>query len=142
MNNKITDSNHEILSPYRQIVKDIEARGVMPDKAPSLEPMQRALERLIPPHQFRPDRTTVVAGTNGKGSVCATLEALLLATGGTVGLYTSPHLEETTERIRINGEDISQDLFCRAYLAVLIKTQDLALTHFEVLTAMAAWIFF
>jgi dihydrofolate synthase/folylpolyglutamate synthase len=136
------NTNDQVVSTYRQIVTDLEARGIMPDKAPSLLPMQKALEKLVPPNHFRPERTIVVAGTNGKGSVCATLESLFLAAGETVGLYTSPHLEETTERIRINGKEISQELFCRAYLAVSNKTHDIPLTHFEVLTAMAAWIFF
>jgi dihydrofolate synthase/folylpolyglutamate synthase len=127
---------------YRQIVQKIEALGVMPDRLPSLEPMTRALQRLLEPHDFKPEKTVVIAGTNGKGSVCATLQTLLQATGETVGLYTSPHLEETTERIQINGAPISEDLFCKAYSDVSSRLEGFTLTHFEVLTLMAAWIFF
>ncbi len=127
---------------YLEVVKEIESRGVMPESAPSLEPMKRALDRILPRSAFPPERTIVVAGTNGKGSVCATLEALLLSAGQTTGLYTSPHLEETTERIRISGKDISRDDFCEVYTEVLSKTKEIRLSHFEVLTLMAAWIFF
>lgn len=127
---------------YRDCVKEIEARGIMPDTAPSLEPMKKALARILKPEQIFPDRVIVVAGTNGKGSVCATLEALLLHAGQRVGLYTSPHLRETTERIRIQGVDLTQDEFVLAYEAVVQATQGIRLSHFEVLTLMAAWSFF
>src|SRR5580692_6887411 len=50
-----------------------------------------------------------VAGTNGKGSVSAMLESILRAAGLRTGLYTSPHLERINERIRINGENISDE---------------------------------
>lgn len=49
-----------------------------------------------------------VAGTNGKGSTAAFLEALLRAAGHRVGLYTSPHLVRFTERVRVNGEEITE----------------------------------
>ncbi|MGH7284066.1 MAG: bifunctional folylpolyglutamate synthase/dihydrofolate synthase, partial [Polyangiaceae bacterium] len=48
-----------------------------------------------------------VAGTNGKGSVCATVESVARAAGMKTGLYTSPHLSKFSERIRIAGEPIS-----------------------------------
>jgi dihydrofolate synthase/folylpolyglutamate synthase len=130
------------MKTYATIVKELESLGIMPNKAPSLVPMQKALARILRPDQFNSQKTIVVAGTNGKGSVCATLEALFFAAGETVGLYTSPHLEETTERIRLGGQDVSQELFCKAYTAVSAQTADLKLTHFETLTAMAAWLFF
>lgn len=138
----VSEGSRLIMPGYRQIIKNIEARGIMPETAPSLLPMQQALARILAPSDFQPEKTILVAGTNGKGSVCATLESLFLAAGETVGLYTSPHLEETTERFRINGKEISQELFCQAYLEVSSKTQDLPLSHFEVLTLMAAWLFF
>ena len=84
----------------------------------------------------------MVAGTNGKGSVCATLEALLLGAGERIGLYTSPHLVETTERFRIAGNEITPELFVRAWEAVSRSCQEIRLTHFEALTLMAAWLFF
>ena len=58
----------------------------------------------------RPDATVVhVAGTNGKGSTCAMIEALARAKGYKTGLFTSPHLVEFAERIRVNGEMIPRD---------------------------------
>jgi dihydrofolate synthase/folylpolyglutamate synthase len=86
-----------------------------------------------------------VAGTNGKGSTCAMIESGLRATGLRTGLFTSPHLAEPTERIRINGDPISADAFAAAFDQVhaavedLLRagTIDLHTTYFETVTAMA-----
>lgn len=59
-----------------------------------------------------------VAGTNGKGSVCAYLNAMLLAGGKKTGLFTSPHLVRINERFQINGEDVSDEQFLDAFLKV------------------------
>lgn len=59
-----------------------------------------------------------VAGTNGKGSVCAYLNAMLLAGGKKTGLFTSPHLVRINERFQINGEDVSDKQFLDAFLKV------------------------
>ena len=59
-----------------------------------------------------------VAGTNGKGSVCAYLHARLLAGGNKTGLFTSPHLVRINERFQINGEDVSDEQFLDAFLKV------------------------
>ena len=59
-----------------------------------------------------------VAGTNGKGSVCAYLNAMLLAGGKKTGLFTSPHLVCINERFQINGEDVSDEQFLNAFLKV------------------------
>ena len=59
-----------------------------------------------------------VAGTNGKGSVCAYLNAMLLAGGKMTGLFTSPHLVRINERFQINGEDVSDEQFLDAFLKV------------------------
>src|SRR5258708_4621154 len=63
-----------------------------------------------------------VAGTNGKGSVCAFLNSICLEAGLKTGLYTSPHLISITERIKINGRDISEDDFAR--LATHVRETD------------------
>lgn len=86
-----------------------------------------------------------VAGTNGKGSVCAFLDSICLQAGIKTGLYTSPHLVSITERIRINGEDISDKSF--AHLATLVRkaaeklvaegSLGTAPTYFEQVTAIA-----
>ena len=83
-------------------------------------------------------RTLHIGGTNGKGSTAAMAAAILEASGLRVGLYTSPHLIEFRERIRVNGgmipEDRVADLTGRLYAAV---PRDLAPTFFEMTTAMA-----
>ncbi len=129
---------------YRETVHTLEGLGVMPDRPPGLKAVQAGLKLLFA-HDLPRERIIVVAGTNGKGSTCATLEALFLEAGETVGLFISPHLIESTERIRLNGQDVSPELFCAAYRAVqesLRPHPDLKLSHFEMLTLMAAWVFF
>ncbi len=79
-----------------------------------------------------------VAGTNGKGSVCAIISTVLQNAGMKVGLYTSPHIFEYTERIKINGIDISKEDFAK-YINEICKTADkkeIHLTEFEILTAV------
>lgn len=63
-----------------------------------------------------------VAGTNGKGSVCAVISSVLEAAGIKTGLFTSPHLFDYTERIKINGVDISKADFARLVL-IYVKLQ-------------------
>lgn len=133
-------------SRFRDIVDQLDGRGVMPKTQPALLPTRRALdalEILSWPFfkNFDPQKVIIVAGTNGKGSVCATLETLLLAAGENVGLYTSPHLMDITERIRVGGRDINQTLFCDAFEAVEEVVGHLKLTHFEMITVMALWVF-
>jgi len=79
-----------------------------------------------------------VAGTNGKGSVCAILAEILKTAGFKTGLYTSPHIFDYTERIKINGEDISHENFTTLIEEVitLANDNDIALTEFEILTAV------
>src|SRR3989442_14549095 len=66
-------------------------------------------------HPERACRFVHVAGTNGKGSTCAMLESALRAAGIRTGLYTSPHLDEPTERIQIGGRPGSQPQFAEAF---------------------------
>jgi dihydrofolate synthase/folylpolyglutamate synthase len=116
---------------------------MMPDRPPTLEPMRRALELLCgAAGSLDPEKITLVAGTNGKGSVSATLEALLRSAGKRVGLYTSPHLVETTERIRRDGADLTQEQFLAAYLEIRDIVFEAELSHFETLTLMAVNLFF
>ncbi len=89
--------------------------------------------------------TVLVAGTNGKGSTAATLASILQASGLRTGLYTSPHLVRINERIRLNGEPISDDDFAMLHDVVdrtaerLVGEGDLPWhpSFFEMLTAMA-----
>ncbi len=80
----------------------------------------------------------IVAGTNGKGSTCAMLEAILLAAGYRVGLYTSPHLIRYNERVRLGGTPVDDTRLCAAFEAVEHARGDAALTYFEFGT-LAAW---
>ena len=64
-------------------------------------------------HPHRCYRTIHVGGTNGKGSTSHTIAAVLQASGYRVGLFTSPHLIDFRERIRVNGEMVSEDFVCR-----------------------------
>jgi len=76
-----------------------------------------------------------VAGTNGKGSVCAMLAAILQGKGYKVGLYTSPHLKDIRERFKVNNKDISTKDFIKYFLKV--KKYSKKETYFEFITAMA-----
>ena len=84
-----------------------------------------------------------VAGTNGKGSVCAYLDAMLRAEGKSTGLFTSPHLVKMNERIVLNGKQISDEDFCEVFeetMQAVRRMQDAGLEHptfFEFLFAMA-----
>ncbi len=82
-----------------------------------------------------------VGGTNGKGSACAYLEAMLDAAGYRVGCYTSPHLLRYNERVRIAGREVGDDDLCRAFAAVEAARGDLPLTYFEQGTLAAMWLF-
>jgi dihydrofolate synthase/folylpolyglutamate synthase len=81
-----------------------------------------------------------VAGTNGKGSTSAMIESLLRTKGARTGLFTSPHLVSFTERIRVNGEEISEDSVIELadeVRAAAAGVEDFCPTFFEVVTSMA-----
>jgi dihydrofolate synthase/folylpolyglutamate synthase len=96
----------------------------------------------------RPDRaypSAHIAGTNGKGSTAAFLESILRHAGFRTGLNTSPHLEKINERIRINGEEISDQAFAETFTNIHERIEELLAagklrahpTYFECVTAMA-----
>jgi dihydrofolate synthase/folylpolyglutamate synthase len=82
-----------------------------------------------------------VAGTNGKGSTCAYLHAILSAAGYRVGLYTSPHLRRYNERVRIGAEEASDAAIVESLAAVEAARRDVPLTYFEHATLAAMWLF-
>src|SRR5690606_35203148 len=107
-----------------------------------LERILRLVELLG--HPERRFRTIHVAGTNGKGSVCAMIDAGLRAAGKTVGFHSSPHLVEFTERYRINGQLIDQQQFADIVDRVKLSVEAMAseadpqfATMFEAATAIA-----
>ena len=112
-----------------------------------LERMTALLERLDSPHLGR--AWVHVAGTNGKGSSCAMIESGLRAAGLRTGLYTSPHLAEPTERIRMAGQPVSREQFAAAFEPVHQAAERLLAeglleahpTYFETVTAMAFLLF-
>jgi len=99
---------------------------------------------------FNPDKkikTIIVGGTNGKGSCVAYLEAMLLAAGYHVGAYSSPHLLQYNERVRVNGKMVSDQILCDSFERVDIARQsvnhtEVSLTYFEFGTLAALDIFF
>jgi dihydrofolate synthase / folylpolyglutamate synthase len=82
-----------------------------------------------------------VAGTNGKGSTVAALESIYHTAGYKVGTYTSPHLVQFNERIRINLTPISDGDLCRAFCIIENARADTMLTYFEMTTLAALWHF-
>jgi len=112
-----------------------QGRGIQP----GLERMRRLLAALGNPESVL--RCLHVAGTNGKGSVCAFAESVLRAMGLRTGLYTSPHLVEFAERIRINGVNASAEEIGEGIRRLQTATEgwkeaDLP-TYFELVTALA-----
>jgi dihydrofolate synthase/folylpolyglutamate synthase len=96
----------------------------------------------------RPDRaypSAHIAGTNGKGSTAAFLESILRRAGFRTGLNTSPHLEKINERLRVKGEDISDEAFAEVFTRIQAMNEELLAagklrahpTYFECVTAMA-----
>ncbi|NLP36899.1 MAG: bifunctional folylpolyglutamate synthase/dihydrofolate synthase [Firmicutes bacterium] len=106
-----------------------------------LERVNRLMELLgNPQHQFQ---SIHIAGTNGKGSTASFLAEMLQAEGFKVGLYTSPYIEKFTNRMAINGIDISEEEIVRIVEKVKPAVEELAAgevgqpTEFEVVTALA-----
>jgi dihydrofolate synthase/folylpolyglutamate synthase len=106
-----------------------------------LERIVKLLANLGNPHHQVP--IIHVAGTNGKGSVCAYLSSILTEAGYRTGRYTSPHLVDWTERICLNEQPISSEQLCQVLLQVqaAIQQHEEPPTQFEVITA-AAWLYF
>ena len=112
-----------------------------------LDRIKRLLNALGDPHQDC--KFVHVAGTNGKGSTCAMIEAGLRTGGVRTGLYTSPHLAEPTERMRIAGRQVSPEQFASAFDRVhqtavrMLSAGELDMhpTYFETVTAMGFLLF-
>ena len=112
---------------------------------PGLERIEALMKRLNnPQHQYK---TSHVTGTNGKGSVTAMIASGLTEACICTGRYTSPHLENYTERISLNGQDISRDDFAEAVEVISLAVEAMVLegierpTEFEMITAAAFWYF-
>jgi dihydrofolate synthase/folylpolyglutamate synthase len=96
-------------------------------------------------HPEKKYRSVHIAGTNGKGSTAAFIESILRNSGFRTGLYTSPHLQRINERIRVNGEEISDGKFAESFTKIQALVENLLAagklrahpTFFEVITALA-----
>jgi dihydrofolate synthase / folylpolyglutamate synthase len=128
-----------LLSLGRELAAPTQAAAAKFD----LENITVLAERLGCPHRAYP--SAHIAGTNGKGSTAAFLESLLRQAGFRTGLNTSPHLERINERMRVNGEDISDSDFAEILSRIRVLTEELLATgrlrahptYFECVTAMA-----
>ena len=104
-----------------------------------LESMRRMLNELDSPH--RKTKFIHIAGTNGKGSVAAMLASIFRAAGYKTGLYTSPHLVDVRERIRLNGALIGENDFARFLAKIKPVIEKYNATYFETLTTLAFYCF-
>ena len=106
-----------------------------------LERMRSALAALG--HPERAFSSVLIAGTNGKGTTSALVEAALREAGVRVGLYTSPHLVHFTERVRVDGTEVERDDVVRWVREICSRTppEETGLTFFEVATLLAVFAF-
>lgn len=129
---------------YQECLAGIHSRKVFSSHA-SLERIGRLMARLGNPQNNL--RCIHVAGTNGKGSVCALVDSALRAAGYRVGLFTSPYLVEFCERIRVNFQPVSQKMLISAYETVMREESALEtagfepVNEFELVTALGFLIF-
>ncbi len=123
---------------YKQALAALDARQETRIEL-GLDRVRERLERLG--HPERRLRCFHVAGTNGKGSTCAILESALRAAGHRTGFYSSPHLSDVRERIKIAGRPVGKDAFAKAIGRVLKADPEKRLTYFELLTIAAFVIF-
>ena len=135
----LSDKAREIHEGYLNCEQYILAIPRFSKDKHSLHDLRRFLKRLDDPHQGR--KIIHVAGTNGKGSVCAYLHAIFTASGISTGLFTSPHLETMRERIKVNGRIAGEAEFVAAFAAVKEKTDDFHPTFFEFIFLIAMVIF-
>jgi dihydrofolate synthase/folylpolyglutamate synthase len=122
------------LTPYGEAIQALFARTTGSIK-PGLERTEALLAKLGSPQ--RKLSAIHVAGTNGKGSVVATCEALLRARGLVVGRYTSPHLVDFRERVTVNGQPIFEEEVLEFLERWIPTAEEMGATFFEVTTALA-----
>jgi dihydrofolate synthase/folylpolyglutamate synthase len=124
----------DLLKSYGAAIEALFARTTSGIK-PGLERTEAILAKLDSPH--RRLSAIHVAGTNGKGSVVATAEALLRWKGFKVGRYTSPHLIDFRERITVDGKPISEEAVLDFLQQWISEAEKIGATFFELTTAMA-----
>jgi len=102
---------------------------------PGLERSRILDQEISFPHKYY--KNIHIAGTNGKGTVASILTSYLMEKGFKVGLYTSPHLNIFNERIRVNGEMISDDEIISIYELIEDKSEEIGATFFEITSTIA-----
>ena len=104
-----------------------------------LERVSRVAARLdvLKPAPF----VFTVAGTNGKGTTCRTLESVLMAAGYRVGVYSSPHLVRYTERVRVQNRELPESAHTASFAEIEAARGETSLTYFEYGTLSALWLF-
>lgn len=124
----------DLLKSYRAAIETLFARTTSGIK-PGLGRTEALLEKLGSPHQ---ELSAVhVAGTNGKGSVVATVDALLRSRGMSVGRFTSPHLVDFRERISVDGKPIPEEAVLEFLEKWISPAEEIGATFFELTTALA-----
>jgi dihydrofolate synthase / folylpolyglutamate synthase len=129
----------------REIEKEIFARRPEHSINPSLERINALMTLLGDPQRAYP--VIHITGTNGKTSTARMIEVLLRARGLRTGLFTSPHLSQVGERIRVDGQPLDAERFVTAYdeikpyLDLVDASHDVPLSFFEVLVGMAFSVF-
>jgi len=120
------------LDEWRRYLEDLN-----PDRIElGLDRVRQVFSKL----KFSPKgKVIVVAGTNGKGSTVAALEAMISAGGHSVGTYTSPHLQHFNERIRVNGVPVEDQALVEAFQEIERLRGEIPLTYFEFMTLAAIW---
>jgi dihydrofolate synthase/folylpolyglutamate synthase len=121
-------------SAYKNTLQELYSLGRFGIKL-GLDNISALLESLGNPHHDWP--SIHIAGSNGKGSVAAFLDASLRAAGYRVGLYTSPHLVDFRERIRVNGKPIPAQRMIQLWRRIRPQVRKRKATYFEAVTAMA-----
>jgi len=121
------------LENIQRLLNELSRSGGLQSAASSADATVGDLEIALP------YKVIHVAGTNGKGSVCAMIDSICRARGYRTGLFTSPHLVTFRERIRVNGEMISEDAVADGLTTIrnLVADWDPHPTFFEVTTALA-----
>lgn len=128
--------NNKINTTYQEAISVLTSQGKFYINL-GLERCQKILVLLGNPEKKL--KCIHVAGTNGKGSVCSMLSAILAQKGLKTGLFTSPHVFEYTERIKINNIEIEKDVFAKQVFKIIETAQnnDIHLTEFEMLSVAA-----
>lgn len=125
--------NDEIISK-ENVLKDLFSKqrfGIKPGLERTLSLCESAGN---PQNKFK---SVHVAGTNGKGSVCSAIASIIMESGYKTGLYTSPHLVDFNERIRINHNLIDDNQLVELYKQLSEKSDEIGATFFEITTVMA-----